>query len=266
MNILFTINREYIEHMMDCICSIVRFPCSDGYDVYIMHSNLLTEDEQEISGNIGERARVRFICVDERIGIDFPKSKRYPVQIYYRIFASAILPDTLDRILYLDGDTLVINPLDTLYNMDFEGNYILACTHIRKVLNTFNRVRLGIKEEYPYINSGVMLMNLKALRENQNFGEVADFVEKHKNAMLLPDQDMLTALYGEKIGLLDTMIYNLSDRMLSIYNADITHEKRGLKWAREQAVVIHYCGRQKPWNDNYHGVLGEFYKEIRLLK
>ncbi len=49
--------------------------------------------------------------------------------------------------------------------MDFQGNYFLACTHIRKVLNKINRIQLGIKKKYPYINSGVMLMNLEELRK-----------------------------------------------------------------------------------------------------
>lgn len=103
--------------------------------------------------------------------------------------------------------------------MDFNGNYILACTHIRKFLNKMNRLRLGIREERPYINSGMMLMNLQTLRDHKNLQEIIRYVQQHKNVLTLPDQDVIIGLYGDKIGLLDTMRYNLSDRILSIYNS-----------------------------------------------
>lgn len=263
MNILFTINRGYLEHMSDCIQSIIRFPSKDGYDIYVMHSDLQEEDQVKLCGSLDRSTRLHFVSVDSEHVMNFPESSRYPIQIYYRIFASFFLPVELERILYLDADTIVINPLDELYHMDFGDNYILACTHIKKFLNKINQIRLGIKEECPYINSGVMLMNLKELRAKQNYHDVVTYVEQHKKFLTLPDQDIITALYGNKIGLLDTMRYNLSDRMLAIYNADINHKKRDLHWVRENAVIIHYYGKQKPWNVGYIGELDVFYKEIK---
>lgn len=56
-----------------------------------------------------------------------PESSRYPRQIFYRLAAPLLLPEDLDRILYLDVDTLVINPLRELYAMEFAGNYYIAC-------------------------------------------------------------------------------------------------------------------------------------------
>ena len=50
-------------------------------------------------------------------------AKRYPVEIYFRLFASLYLPSSVDRVLYLDTDIVVINNLKELYEMDFSGNY-----------------------------------------------------------------------------------------------------------------------------------------------
>lgn len=263
MNILFTIDKGYLEHLAECVRSMIRFASEDGYDIYIMHSDLEKEDERDLGDKItDENVRLHFISMNLEEE-NFPQSSRYPSQIYYRIFAAFFLPEHLERVLYLDADTIVINPLDELYHMDFNGNYLLACTHIRKVLNKINRIRLGIKEDYPYINSGIMLMNLDALRVRQNYSEIAEYVKRYKRHLTLPDQDIITALYGDKIGLLDTMVYNLSDRMLAIYNADISHKKRDINWVRENTVIIHYYGKQKPWKNSYMGILDVFYKEIR---
>lgn len=203
MNILFATDKGYLKHVEDCIRSFSRFETEDGYDVYILHSNLDREEEKRLEREFAENVRLHFIYIEPKEKLAFPESSRYPEQIYYRIFAAFLLPPDVERILYLDADIVVINPLDELYHMEFEGNYILACTHIRKLLNKMNQIRLGIKEECPYINSGVMLMNLKELRERQNPQEVVAYVEKHKNALMLPDQDIITALYGNKTGILD---------------------------------------------------------------
>ena len=263
MNILFTADRGYIEHLEDCICSFLRFPAKDGYDIYFFHSDFRAEDMELMEKKVGEGARLHFINVDPEMFSGFPENIRYPRLIYYRIFAASLLPVELDRVLYLDGDTIVINPLDELYSMNFGDNCILACTHIRKFLNKINQYRLGMEEECSYINSGVMLMNLKMLREIQKFEDVVKYVEKRKNYLTLPDQDIITALYGEKIGILDTMLYNLSDRMLAFYNSNPKHEKLDLEWIRKNTVILHYYGRQKPWKENYRGILDVFYRELK---
>jgi len=48
--------------------------------------------------------------------------------MYYRLLAFKFLPEELDRILYLDPDILVINPIDELYNMDID-NYLYAAAY-----------------------------------------------------------------------------------------------------------------------------------------
>lgn len=267
MNILFTVNRDYMEHVLDCIQSFARFESEDGYDIYILHSDLQEQDQIYLAERTaGQEIRLHFQFVDPASFESFPESARYPRLIYYRIFAASLLPDELDRILYLDGDTIVINPLNELYQKNFDGNYLLACTHVRKVLNKMNQYRLGMKEENAYINSGVMLMNLKALREAQDGQEVLEFVEARKRYLTLPDQDIITALYGDKIGILDTMKYNLSDRMIAVYNSDPLHEKVDLEWVRKNAVIIHYYGKQKPWKKPYLGKLDVFYRELKAAE
>lgn len=260
MNILFSINKGFKRLLINCIRSIQRFPGS--YEVYILHSCLDDGDIEEIRSCAGKNANINGIFVNLDSLNDFPESKRYPKEIYYRIFAARLLPDNLDRILYLDADTIVINPLDGLYNMDFEGAYFIACTHTREILTKINQARLGAKNDAVYVNTGVMMMNLKLLREEQKIEDVYDFVERRGAGLLLPDQDIITALYGDKVKIADSMIYNLSDRTLALYNADLRNERRNLDWVRRNTVVIHYFGRHKPWNGKYIGVLDVFYNEL----
>ncbi len=264
MNILFSVNKGYLTHLKECIFSISGFSTKGGYDLYILHSDLEEADKAELeAGFDAESLRFHYIFVDSRITSTFPQTKRYPAEIYYRIYAKELLPQDMDRILYLDADLIVINPLDELYSMPFGDNYYLACTHIRKLLNRVNAVRLGIDGDYTYVNSGVMMINLKLLRERQDLSKVADYVAKHKDALILPDQDIISALYGDRIGELDSLKFNLSDRVIRFNNTTPGNEKIDLEWVRRNTVIVHYFGKAKPWKPHYIGILDTFYKENR---
>lgn len=262
MNLLFCINRKFVPLLINCVGSVIASGTVQTYQLYILHSDLEEADRWQIRNGVGERAQCHFISVDGELFAGFPETKRYPAQIYYRLAAPLLLPRELDRILYLDVDTLVINPLDELYNMSFDGKFFIACTHIRKFLTDVNKLRLGVRKDVPYVNTGVMMYDLAALRGNLRMEDIRDFAGRRMQTLILPDQDILMAVYGDKVKLADTMRYNLSDRILAQYNADPRNEKLDLDWVRAHAVVIHYCGNNKPWKANYNGVLDVFYTEF----
>lgn len=164
-------------------------------------------------------------------------------------------------IIYLDPDLVVNQSLRELYEMDMRDYYFAAASHTGPVLRKLNEVRLDMEEESPYINSGVMLMNLQLLRREQCYEDVFEFIEKKKMLLLLPDQDIISSLYGSKIYALDPFRYNMTE---ALYQRHAPFEKNlDLDWVREHSVIIHYCGRNKPWKDTYIGKLDIFYKEAK---
>lgn len=71
---------------------------------------------------------------------------------------------------------------------------------------------------------------------------------------------------GNKIKKVDSEIYNLSERMVVLHNLKIENKdnKIDIDWVRKNTVIVHYCGRNKPWKDNYIGMLDHFYNEVRI--
>lgn len=234
------------------------------YHVYVFHTDLEEKEEQHIRESLPEEIQWNFIFVPEELFADFLTTKRYPKEIYYRLAAPYLLPESLDRVLYMDVDTVVLNSLMDLYQMDFEGNYFMGCINTKSFLQKFNQVRLGVdvEKDVPYINTGVLMMNLPLLRENLNFNDVCEFSEKKKQMLILPDQDILTALYGEHVKLIDNLRYNLSDRTLLAYNADPRNKFIDEEWVRKNTSIVHYFGPNKPWKKKYVGILDVFYDEI----
>lgn len=264
INLLFSIDRKFMPLLLSCLHSITERGGAGVYHAYILHSDLRKEDEADIRIVGGEMVVPHFIKVPPDLFEGFPETKRYPVQIYYRLAAPYLLPSSLDRILYLDVDTIIINSLETVYDTDFNGNYFAACTHTKEFLQKVNQVRLQTEDDVPYINTGVMLMNLPLLRRYLDLSEIRRYALDHQHTLILPDQDILTALYGGNVKILDSLRYNLSDRTLFAYNAERNHEKLDLAWVRENSVIIHYFGKNKPWDNHYLGILDTFYWEYGL--
>ena len=258
MHLLFCINRNFCWMLVQCLRSIVRYPCTTGYTAHILHSDLTAEDLAQMQQAVPE-AEILEAKVDESFFRDFPETSRYPKQIYYRIFAAQFLPDDLERILYLDTDTIVIRSLEELYRKPFEGASYIACTHVRALFNKMNCLRLGITEDVPYLNTGVMLLNLPKLRQQQTTEDVLAFVSDKKNRLLLPDQDIISALYGQSIIPLDPIQYNMTEKLFTFHR--FNGDGMTLDDVRQRSAVIHYCGRNKPWKPGYAGELDVFYNE-----
>ena len=261
-NLLFCVNQKMLGLMSACLKSLLRSGGYGYYDVFVLHSDLEESIQRAMERDFQERVTFHFLQVPEELFADFPETARYPRQIYYRLAAPLLLPRELDRILYLDVDVVVINSLRTFYEMDFESSYFVGCTHTREFLTKLNQARLQSDKAVAYINTGVLLMNLNALRQVIRLEEISAYVREHEKALILPDQDILTALYGDKIKLADSLRYNLSDRVLNFYNGSHPKEKRDVNWVRRNTAIIHYCGRNKPWNEGYTGTLGVFYREL----
>ena len=261
MNLLFAINHNFTELLCGCLTSVLKNGGFDRYEVYILHSDLTAEDQNAIRLTAGGRAELHFLPIDEAMFDGFPETNRYPKQIYYRLAAPLLLPKELDRILYLDVDLVVINSLRELYHTDFEGNYYIACSHVGISLTKLNQLRLGVEEDVPYVNTGVMVMNLPLLRQNLTLEQIRQTAMEKMRSFILPDQDILTVMHGEHIKLADTLRYNLSDRLIRLHNADPRNERIDLQWVREHASILHFYGKNKPWKEHYSGILDKLYRE-----
>ena len=261
-NLLFCVNQKMLGLMSACLKSLLRSGGYGYYDVFVLHSDLEESIQRAMERDFQERVTFHFLQVPEELFADFPETARYPRQIYYRLAAPLLLPRELNRILYLDVDVVAINSLRPFYEVDFESSYFVGCTHTREFLTKLNQARLQSDKAVAYINTGVLLMNLNVLRQVIRLEEISAYVREHEKALILPDQDILTALYGDKIKLVDSLRYNLSDRVLNFYNGSHPKEKRDVNWVRRNTAIIHYCGRNKPWNEGYTGTLGVFYREL----
>ena len=257
-NIMVTLNSGYLHQLCVMLTSLVQSNPDMLIRLYVVHSSLSEEELAQAGAVLGDHGTVHSVRIDKNDFSDAPTTDRYPSEMYYRIFAAKYLPESLDRILYLDPDLVVNGSISGLYETPFDGALFAAASHVGNFMTLINSVRLNASNERtPYINSGVMLMNLKALRERQDRDKVFRYIEENRNRLILPDQDIISALYGPDIKLIDSYRYNMTERLFALHIEAKTW--LDVDWVRKHSVIIHYCGRNKPWKPGYIGKLGIFY-------
>lgn len=235
----------------------------NNFTVYCMHSDLDKDDCDYILTNVRDNIIIEFVFMDKSLFCGAPKVKRYPYEIYYRIFAPIMLPKNLDRVLYLDSDLIVNKDISGLYYQDFDNNLFIGCTQIGKLLTIFNRIRLTTRPKNLYLNTGVLLINLVELRKIIDTDKIFRFIKRNGWRMALYDQDVIFKFYGDRVKCVDKFVYNLSDRHISRHNR--WHKNKiDKKWVEDNNVIVHYLGTNKPWKKNYRGILDEYYNKYKI--
>ena len=265
ISILAALDEHYLPQLHVLLTSLRLNNPGEHMDLYLLQSAVSPEGLAGV-----ERLCAAFgygffpVRVDDALFQGAPVSRQYPKEMYYRLLASRLLPDTLDRVLYLDPDILVLNPLRPLWETDLEGNLFAAAAHTGKteLANSVNRMRLNSGSDY--YNSGVLLMDLAAARREIAPEEIFRYVADHKKELLLPDQDLLNALYGDDVLPLEDVVWNYDARN---YNTYLLRSGRvcDLDWVMAHTAVLHFCGKSKPWKKGYVHRFGVLYKHYMRL-
>lgn len=257
INLLVTLDAGYIHQLNVMLYSVLKNNPDDYFKVFVLHSSLTDDDLSKTRKLIESHGEVIPINAGKFGLEDAPTTDRYPTEMYYRIFAAKFLPDDVDKVLYLDPDIIVKGNLHLLYDKPLENKFYAAAVHVGKFIGFMNSVRIGKDKDEPYINSGVMLMNLAELRKRQNEDDVFQYINVYNKRLFLPDQDILSSLYAGDFIMIDPDYFNLTE-----WEFAFRHDSKAFKnmdWVNENTVIIHYCGRNKPWKKGYTGFLGDFY-------
>lgn len=264
MNILVTLDANYI-HPLRVMLKSLFFNHREGtFTIYLMHSRLADDEVKRITQFVVEHGhRLREVRVEEQFFKEAPTIKHYTKEMYYRLLAHQFLPANLNKVLYLDPDILVLNPIDDLYHLDLNGYMFAAACH-RLPLMEINKFRLKPYDVDTYYNSGVLLMNLEEARRKINEKEIYEYVARYKQKLLLPDQDVINALYSKQIKTLDEMLYNYDPRYYYYYKMT-SYGKVDMDYVIYRTKILHFCGKKKPWLKNYSGKFHSLYKHYEKM-
>lgn len=162
-----------------------------------------------------------------------------------------------DKILYLDGDIIVQKDLSDLYNMDLEDNYVAA--NLQPYEQFPGQKNLKLEK---YFNNGVMLLNLKKMREDN----ISDKMLKYK-IFRLPRGFVTQNTFNV---ILQSKVKNIDETYNTCVNSLDKKKYKNINKFLKSRAIIHFAGTMKPWSDpkvlyastweKYHNEFKEKYK------
>ena len=195
---------NYIPFLAVTLQSMVDNSSKDyKYVVKILNSGISQQNIDKIKKYQSDNFDVEFVDVRkslEELGLRLHTCIYYTQTTYYRLFLPSLYPQ-YDKVLYIDCDVVVRSDLAKLFNINIGNNLVGATTDefvmsLPKIQPYMTKC-LGLDKVTDYFNAGVLIMNLKQMREQGFEEQFVDLLAKYK--FVVQDQDYLNVICKNQV-------------------------------------------------------------------
>lgn len=256
-HIILATDNNFVQHCAVTMVSILE----NNKDVFFY---ILTEGLNEKNTQIIHDLAESYNCGFEILSIDSSIVKKFPMPqtagfshistaTYYRLFIASLLPESIEKVLYLDCDIVVRGKLDELFDLDLNGYSIAAVYQDDKILLQGDEYeRLGLTAKDGYFNAGVLLINLKYWRINDVEHKLLSFIQENTANIKFHDQDTLNAVLTKSTKVLDckwnTLSVFFTEAIFQFTSPRcVKYRNQILKGAGQNPTIVHFVSRPKPW-------------------
>lgn len=203
--IFFSTDDNYIPYLDTAIASLMDNASKEyKYRIVVLNTGLDPEGVRLIKARENQQFKIDFANITEALGDikeRFKNVYHFSIVTYYRLFIASLFPQ-YDKIVYLDCDLIVLGDISKLYNMEM-GDNILGAAKDQYVQKTaefkqYAKDAVGVDPD-GYFNAGVLLMNLKAFRENRIEEKFVELITGYDFDVVDPDQAYLNYLCEGKV-------------------------------------------------------------------
>lgn len=227
---------------------------STSYTIIIYYWNIPQKNLKQFNSLVeNTNHEIIYLKADKNKFTGFPVTRTWSYSVYLRLLLPDILPQ-YDKIIYSDVDVFFLDDLSNLYNYDLEDYQLGGVAAEYRSRAQVHQVYPEYANEYIYW-SGLLLMNLKRLRQENFVSNIQNFVFKYRNRLKMFDLELLN-LTCDKILTLPLRYIMLQ----SIYNEQDISQAPEFRWLtsvytqeeikqeKENTVIVHYAGSLgKPW-------------------
>lgn len=184
---------------------------SSPVTVHILHDNTLSQDNRnklltlvKSRNQLVKFYNIESLCADKLAAIKkfFPSinKTRYTFGAFYRLFIPTVLPADVSKAIYLDGDIIVTLDINELWQIELGEKIFGVVTEAENKVNAasfFILCRNNVLKAEDYFNSGVILMNLDALRTSEStMTKGIHFLVENSTYNQFPYQDVLNYCFA----------------------------------------------------------------------
>lgn len=189
-NVVYACDDSYVPIFLASLASLLE--SNNDVTVYLLFADLAEENRVKIDKCAGKYGKtILYIDVNGAQGFAFGSlkmSNRWPPIVCVRLWLENLLPPDIKMILYLDCDTIIVSDLSELYSVDLDG---YAAAGVLDCMDKRYKKRIGLSQEDPYLNSGVLLFHLEFMRKIAAMDRFQNAVERFGEKFKYPDQDAI---------------------------------------------------------------------------
>jgi len=243
--VLFCCGASYYPHLAVAMASLILNNQANRLDLHLITGAHTDEQERRVRDSLPLHPdlslRLHNFSWEGRP--QWHTSFHITREAYMRFFAPEILAPEVRRLIYLDSDLIVLNDLKPLWRKDLGGRPVAG---VSDPFGASRRRTLGMPSEAPYVNSGVLLLDLDIWRAEQLCERLISYVEREGDRLLFHDQDALNAVLYRSIALLDPR-WNVQAKMLRPPRSRPDLRTPAILAAVQAPAIIHYTSASKPW-------------------
>lgn len=279
MNIVYASDDNFAEIMGVSMLSLFENNKDESEIVaYVLDSDIKDDNREKLELLAKQYGRqLVFVSTKDVSGqLNSVKQDRGGASQFARLFLSKLLPETCERVLYIDCDTIIRHPIKDLYETDFEGNIICG---VMDCISKQHRARLGLKENATYINSGMMLIDLCAWRDQHIEEKIETVIKKFNGHVPYADQGIVNLALQGRIKCVHPRYncisvytaFNFND-LLEYRQPSACISSAEIEEARKEPVIAHFVTLfciSRPWMKNSRGPFFDdwrFYKQMSPWK
>jgi lipopolysaccharide biosynthesis glycosyltransferase len=248
------INRDYALPLLVMLASLQEhLRPSYQLRLYLFHQGV----SEDILAKISRLVETCAIVPDpERVAV-LPKHAYFPPEAAYPLLLAELLPETLDRILFLDADLLILGDLAELWEMPI-GDRVLgavpdtAIPFCRSPRGVKNRSQLGIADDAVYFNCGVMLIHLAEWRKRDVARRALGYLDDVGRQVDFLHQEALNAILWD-----DWLPLEGRWNVLAGFAGRPYGQGESAGWRKPG--IVHFAGRFKPWKSPTGGPFDQQY-------
>ena len=170
-------DRNYLPHIAAMLHSALEHRGDRDVHVHYIHGHDLPDaDADLLEGMVRDcGAEISLHLVEDRLLEGLPHNENLPPSTWYRGFVAHALAG-VDEVLYIDGDAIVVDSLEPLWRTELGDHYLAAVTNVLEPWNLgYPAAALGLPGPEAYFNGGVLLMNLRLMRDDGAADRVLEY-------------------------------------------------------------------------------------------
>lgn len=256
-DIVFTADKNYKEPLKVTLVSAIENKKPESkYNINIICVDLTEEEAQEYHKFEKNNVSVKTVPVTiEQLGA-LGNYKAASTHVNRSDLFKFFLPEIFsqyDKLLYLDADIIILDDLMELYNTNIKNKYLAAVMRINRESRTYIAAKTAVLVFFkPEFNCGVMLMNLKKMREDKISEKLIKAKNEDKKRKYVTQGAFNEVIKGSRLKILPPK-YNFLQRWIyrvnyiDYFNKFYKVKYNDIAELYKEAVILHYSGAEKPW-------------------